>query len=63
MEMLIRTLRQFIQGKMNIKISIIGTGTLKVLKSDFVHLQRNVKYMLLPLFLTTLSALLIHIEI
>lgn len=56
MEMLIRTLRQCFQCKMNIKISITGGGTLKVLKSDFAHLERNVKYVLFLLFLTILNA-------
>lgn len=49
MEMLIRTLRQYFQCKTNIKkISIIGTGTLKVLKSDFAYLKRNTNYVLFP---------------
>lgn len=63
MEMLIRTLRQFFLCKINIKISITGGGTLKVHKSDFAHLEKNVKYVLFSYFLTILSALLIWLEI
>lgn len=63
MEMLIRTLRQFFQCKINIKISITGGGTLKVHKSDFAHLEKNVKYVLFSYFLTILRALLIWLKI
>lgn len=48
--MLIRTLRQFFQYKMNTKINFTGGGTLNVLKSDFINWERNMKYVLFLYF-------------